>query len=98
MKKLIIIAVFGWFTNSSNAQSNQWSAQKANEWYQKQGWLVGANFLPNTAINQLEMWQAASFDTVTINKELSMAAGIGMNTMRVYDFFTLTINNINYAK
>lgn len=84
MKKLIIIAIFGCLASNSFAQDKQWSSQKANEWYQKQGWLVGANFLPNTAINQLEMWQAASFDTVTINKELGMAASIGMNTMRVY--------------
>ncbi len=84
MKKLIIIVIFGCLASSSYAQTSQWSSQKANEWYQKQAWLVGANFLPSTAINQLEMWQASTFDTVIINKELSMAAGIGMNTMRVY--------------
>jgi len=84
MKKIIIVVLFGWIASTSYAQNKQWSSQKANEWYQKQGWLVGADFLPSTAINQLEMWQAASFDTVTINKELGMAAGIGMNAMRVY--------------
>ena len=63
---------------------NIWTAKKANEWYSKQGWLVGANFLPSTAINQLEMWQEESFDTTTISRELGWAAGIGMNVMRVY--------------
>ena len=66
------------------AQKNIWSASKANEWYQKQGWLVGADFLPSSAINQLEMWQAATFDAATIDKELAMASNIGMNVMRVY--------------
>ncbi|GAB3425807.1 hypothetical protein GCM10027516_28910 [Niabella aquatica] len=61
-----------------------WSAEKANEWYSVQPWYVGANFLPSTAINQLEMWQAETFDTATIDKELGYAESLGMNIMRVY--------------
>lgn len=69
---------------SKNKSSVVWSSKQANAWYAKQPWLVGANFIPSTAINQLEMWQEASFDASTIDKELSLAASIGMNTMRVY--------------
>lgn len=61
-----------------------WSKEKAEEWYSKQPWLVGANFNPSTAINQLEMWQEETFDPATIDKELGWAEDIGMNTMRVY--------------
>lgn len=61
-----------------------WSTDQANAWYEEQPWLRGADFLPSTAINQLEMWQAESFDTATINRELAWAKGIGMNSMRVY--------------
>jgi hypothetical protein len=61
-----------------------WTADKANTWYQQQPWLVGADFLPSTAINQLEMWQAETFDAPTIDKELGWAQNIGMNVMRVY--------------
>jgi len=61
-----------------------WTAEKANEWYAKQGWMVGANFIPSTAINQLEMWQKETFDTATISRELGWASAIGFNTMRVY--------------
>ena len=61
-----------------------WTKEHAKEWYGKQGWVVGADFLPSTAINQLEMFQAESFDTATINRELGWAQNIGMNTMRVY--------------
>ncbi|SDD33837.1 glycosyl hydrolase [Niabella drilacis] len=61
-----------------------WTVQQANNWYAAQPWYVGADFLPSTAINQLEMWQAETFDTATIDKELAMAESIGMNVMRVY--------------
>lgn len=61
-----------------------WSKEKAAEWYESKPWLRGADFLPSTAINQLEMWQEESFDTATINRELGWAEEIGMNSMRVY--------------
>ncbi len=61
-----------------------WTKERANAWYDKQPWLVGANFVPSTAINELEMWQAETFDTATISKELKWAASIGMNTMRIF--------------
>ena len=61
-----------------------WTKEEANAWYAKQAWLVGCDFLPSTAINQLEMWQAETFDTTTISRELGWAAAIGMNTVRVY--------------
>ncbi len=50
----------------------------------KVGWLRGSDFIPSTAINQLEMWQAETFDTATINRELGWAESIGFNSMRVY--------------
>jgi hypothetical protein len=61
-----------------------WTPEKANEWYDKQKWIVGSDFIPSSAINQLEMWQAESFDTSAISRELGYAGGIGMNAMRVY--------------
>ncbi len=75
-------------TNASIQSGTQprevWDKEQANDWYAAQEWLVGANYNPRTSINQLEMWQAASFDTATINEELGWAADMGMNTMRVY--------------
>ena len=70
--------------NNSQKERAIWTNKKANQWYAQQGWLVGANFMPSSAINQLEMWQAATFDTVTINRELGWAQSLGMNTMRVF--------------
>ena len=47
-------------------------------------WRFGANFTPSSAINQLEMWQAESFDPAAIERELGFAEKIGMSVMRVY--------------
>lgn len=61
-----------------------WSYEKAKLWSQQNPWLRGCNFNPSTAINQLETWQAESFDTVTIDRELGYAQSIGLNCMRVF--------------
>ncbi|MCU7551851.1 cellulase family glycosylhydrolase [Chitinophagaceae bacterium LB-8] len=85
---IVLISLF--FFNCSTQktsivqQREIWTSEQANNWYAKQGWLVGANFIPSNAINQLEMWQAETFDTATINRELAWAESIGMNTMRVF--------------
>ncbi len=62
----------------------QWTPARARAWYDSAGWLVGANFAPSTAINQLEMWQAATWDPATIDRELGYGRSLGMNTMRVF--------------
>ncbi|HEY4323869.1 MAG TPA: 1,4-beta-xylanase [Mucilaginibacter sp.] len=64
--------------------SNIWSTEKANAWYAQHKWINGSDFIPSTAINQLEMWQADTFDPATIDRELGYAEGIGFNTMRVF--------------
>ena len=84
MKRTGIILLLLITSIATIAQSKIWSKQQANDWYKKQGWLVGADFLPSTAINQLEMWQAETFDSATIDRELGWAHNIGMNVMRVY--------------
>jgi hypothetical protein len=75
---LIFLAV------ASAATVPRWPEKQANDWYGHQPWLVGSNFIPSTAINELEMWQADTFDLPTIDRELSWAEGLGMNTMRVF--------------
>ena len=53
---------------------HRWPADKAAQWLEKHGWAVGCNYIPHNAINQLEMWQAETFDPFLIDKELSWAA------------------------
>ncbi|SFQ23625.1 glycoside hydrolase family 2 TIM barrel-domain containing protein [Parafilimonas terrae] len=74
----------GTTTSDSTKEREVWSKEKANDWYATKGWLAGSNFTPSTAINQLEFWQAETFDTATIDRELGWAEGIGFNVMRVF--------------
>ena len=78
----LVIAFIG--TGAYAKDAPRWSQQKANQWYSSRAWLVGSNFLPSTAVNELEMWQADTFDPTTIDRELGWAEGLGMNTMRVF--------------
>jgi hypothetical protein len=71
-------------TAGASAQTSRWSEQKANDWYAQQPWLVGSNYIPKSAINELEMWQEATFDPAQVDKELGWAEAMGMNTMRVF--------------
>ena len=66
------------------SQGGRWREDKANTWYAQQPWLVGSNYVPKSAVNQLEMWQAKTFDPKEIDLELSWAEGMGMDTMRVF--------------
>ena len=69
----------------ADAQSPaRWSAEEATAWYAQQPWLVGANYVPSDAINQLEMFQASIWNPQLNDRELSLAQGIGMNTVRVF--------------
>lgn len=93
----LIVLILGWLllstellvagqsvVNDSVPVQGQWSKQRINEWYDRQPWLVGCNYIPATAINQIEMWQASTWDSGTIDKELAWAEDMGMNTLRVY--------------
>src|ERR1035438_1176342 len=82
-RRLSVLALLLACIPSLHAQQ-RWTEVQANAWYAQEPWPVGANFLPSTAINQLEMWQADTFDPVTIDRELGWAQAIGMNTMRVF--------------
>lgn len=66
------------------ADLNRWPASQANRWYGDQPWLIGVNYLPASAVNQLEMWQRETFDPLRIDLELGWAEDIGMNVVRVF--------------
>jgi len=62
----------------------QWTVEQANAWYAKQPWLVGCNFTPSSAINQLETWQAETWDPTTIDRELGWAQELGFTSVRIF--------------
>ncbi|WP_236585457.1 cellulase family glycosylhydrolase [Dyella sp. EPa41] len=64
--------------------SGRWTPAEAKAWYDKQSWTLGSNYVPANAINELEMWQADTFDAARIDLELGWAQKLGMNTMRVF--------------
>jgi len=82
---LLVVALFAGGCHMLKSEpSVQWTPSEANAWYAEQPWLVGCNFGPSTAINQLEMWQAETFDPETIDKELAWAEQLGFTSIRVY--------------
>jgi len=80
MKILLLLTL----TISAVSSTTLWSIDKADKWYKQQGWIVGNNFIPSTAVNELEMWQAETYDPTTIDRELTWASQTGFNTIRVF--------------
>ena len=82
----MLVVLFAMINAAAFAQDEpgRWTEEKANGWYAKQPWLVGANYIPSDAINELEMFQAATFNPELNDKELGLGESIGMNTMRVF--------------
>src|SRR6266853_1273163 len=83
-KMTMLFAVLCLLGVGTPAQTNRWTEKEAADWYSKQPWLVGSNYIPASAINELEMWQADTFDPKRIELELGWAESIGLNTMRVF--------------
>ena len=89
MKTFALLLLFA-FATASHAvtpaapEGARWSEQKAAAWYAAQPWLVGANYVPSDAINQLEMFQPETFNPALNDKELGLAESAGMNTARVF--------------
>jgi hypothetical protein len=89
MKRFLLFFVLLPFLGCQTAHQKpvpreKWTAQQANAWYAKHPWLAGCNYTPRTAINQIEMWQADTWDAKTINEELAWAHDLGFTSVRVF--------------
>lgn len=85
MKRLLAVSALVLLSAAAQwAQTPQWAPKAATDWYARQAWLVGANYIPAYAANELEMWQPETFDIDRIDMELGWAEGLGMNTVRVF--------------
>lgn len=84
MCALLCLLCAGLALVTPTAARERWTEQQARDWYARQPWILGANYVPATAINELEMWQADTFDPRRIDLELGWAEAIGMNTIRVF--------------
>jgi hypothetical protein len=82
MKRLaLVISLFS--ASITLAQTAQWNPGTASDWYARQPWIVGANYIQSNTVNQIEMWQADTFDGDRIDMELGWAERLGINTLRV---------------
>ena len=66
------------------APAARWTPERAHAWQERTGWLVGCNYSPAYAINQLEMWQADTCDPAAIDRELAWAESTCSNSPRVF--------------
>lgn len=82
MSALLLALLAGEVTMAAPAE--RWTADRAWAWYRQQPWLVGCNYVPSTAANSTEFWQAESADPATWERELGWAAGLGFNVVRVF--------------
>ena len=81
---LFLLFLSGTMRAQLTSHAPRWIEKQANDWYAQQPWLVGSNYIPANAINELEMWQPDTFDPARIDKELAWAESIGLNTVRVF--------------
>ena len=64
--------------------NGRWTKARINHWFSKLPWIIGCNYVPTYAINQIEMWQKMTFNPEIIDKELALAESIGFNTIRIF--------------
>jgi hypothetical protein len=81
-RSLFIAALL--FLSADVGARERWTEDQAMAWVERSPWLVGANFIPSSAINQLEMLQEETFDPESIDRELGWAGALGLNSMRVF--------------
>ncbi|BBZ14519.1 glycoside hydrolase 5 family protein [Mycobacterium branderi] len=81
---LVAGAALAQLPRANAEEPGRWPAERAHRWYQAQGWLVGANYITSNAVNQLEMFQAQTYDPGRIDIELGWARLLGFNCVRVF--------------
>ena len=70
--------------SSAAEPQRRWTTEQAWQWYKKQPWIAGFNYVPSTAANTTEFWSAETFDEKTIDRELGWGAGLGFSSCRVF--------------
>ncbi|MDR1746498.1 MAG: hypothetical protein LBR49_04425, partial [Tannerella sp.] len=78
---LIVLSAVSSFSQSV---AGRWTEARANEWYAKQGWLTGINYIPGDAINFTAMFDKTTFNPELIDRELAVAEELGYNVVRTF--------------
>ena len=68
---------------------DKWTVEQANEWYRKQGWLRGCNFMGSDCSCRLDTFQSYRHEErlKTAEREIALAQKIGFNTVRIWANF-----------
>lgn len=69
---------------ASASARERWTEKQANDWFAKQPYRAGVNYIPAYAINSIEFWQKESFDIKAIEKEFALMESTGFNAVRVF--------------
>ena len=83
------VVLFGIVTSlwlSVRAERNgPWTAEKAWAWYGAQPWIRGCNYMPASAANRVDQWQALGAEDrfAEVERELALAERIGFNALRL---------------
>ena len=86
------------FSSTADCQDTlqRWPEKKIWDWYNKQPWYCGFNYIPAYAINYTAMWDKTTFDPQAIDKELALAQKSGMNVLRAVLQFAVYEDDPNY--
>ncbi|MCK5793109.1 MAG: hypothetical protein KAH12_00265, partial [Anaerolineales bacterium] len=84
MRRAIFMLLVGTLSLAARAENSKvkngrWSKERANEWFSKQPWPCGFNYIPANAISYTEMWMPYCFNPELIDKELALAEEVGFN-------------------
>ena len=73
-----------WFRERCVMGPSRWTADAAAGWRQRTGLIIGCNFTPGYAANQIEFWSSDTFDRKAIEAELDLVRSVGFNVIRIY--------------
>lgn len=70
---------------ASGERTGPWTKEKAWEWYGRQPWMRGCNYLPASAANYADMWQELGCEErfKEMDAEFALAEDTGFNVMRL---------------
>ncbi len=97
MKKILILMVMLTILFNICFARERWTAEQANDWFAKQKYRAGVNYIPAYAINPIEIWSAETFDIKAIEKEFALMQSIGFNAIRVFLSDVVWFDNADLA-
>lgn len=67
------------------SETKRWSKERISDWYSKEPWLRGCNFMGSDCANRIDQWQELGFEEriKTADRELKLVADTGFNSVRL---------------